>query len=213
MRSVMKTIILLSGGLDSLVILALAKERSLDIETLTFDYNQRHKIEIERAQKIAAHYSVPWNLVHMDTSIFQKSTSSLIHHNTLLEEERTVSEIGSGSCPSAYVPGRNTLFLAYALSLAESLHASEIHIGANAADAAGFADTRPLYFAAFQNLIKSLSLNELTLVTPLIHYSKKEVIDLGRKLNAPLDLSISCYQPKNGIPCGKCDACVLRISG
>lgn len=207
-----KALILLSGGLDSLTVLAQALHNKCTCATITFQYGQRHHVEIEHAKKIAAHYAVPNTVLTIDPATMCQGKSSLINHASAIEENRSL--LSMINTPSTYVPGRNTLFIAHALTFAETIGASEIHIGANLHDASGFPDTRPGYFAQFQQLINLLT--PIQLITPLIHLTKREVVQLAMAMNAPIDLSFSCYNPQDGMPCGRCDACIIRekaISG
>lgn len=208
----MDAIILLSGGLDSAVILALALQRGLKCHAITFDYNQRHYPEIKASQKIAAYYNVPQTLFKIAPETFQKT--ALVDEQAI-PQNRTLEEIQK-SIPRTYVPARNTLFLAYAMGQAEILNAHEIHYGANALDSQPYPDCRPEFIVAFQNLLNVATKQAVEgkapqLLTPLLYKSKNEILALANELKVPVELTWSCYDPTDKeTPCGVCDACVLR---
>lgn len=211
----MKALVLLSGGLDSTVLLAKAVADEKQLFALSFDYGQRNYAEIKAAARICAHYGVNHKLIKFDSQTFDNS--SLVYKSAV-PKNRTLSQINSGSTPSTYVPARNTLFLAYAAAQAESLEIDEIYFGVNAADQLAYPDTRPIYLQTFQSLLdvaskRAVEGNPPKLVCPHIHSYKKEIIALGMHLKAPLHLSLSCYDPEDGIHCGQCDACYLRKRG
>jgi 7-cyano-7-deazaguanine synthase len=191
----MKAIVLLSGGLDSLVTLSMALKAGRQILTLSFDYGQRHKIEIEAARAIAEYYRVPNKLITIDPATFREAQCSLT----------------GAQASSTYVPARNTLFLAYAAGQAEIFGADEIYIGANKADRTGYPDCRPEFIRAFQGVLDCAILGSPKIVTPLTDLEKSEVVKLGMELSCPLELSWSCYNPQKTRPCLVCDACKLRI--
>lgn len=211
----MKAIILLSGGIDSSVMLAKALEKGRDCFALSFDYGQRHRIELESAKKIAAYYKVPHQIIEIVNPSF--ISSALVNKETKVQKNRTPQQIATAGIPSTYVPARNTIFLAYALSLAEHLQADEIHYGSNALDFVPYPDCRPDYFSAFQSVINLATKQSLEgappcLVTPLIYMNKAEIIAEGQRLNVPLEDTFSCYSPlPSHTACGQCDACILRI--
>ncbi|MBU0952276.1 MAG: 7-cyano-7-deazaguanine synthase QueC [Elusimicrobia bacterium] len=206
-----KAVILLSGGLDSATALYYAKAGGYKTHCLIFDYGQKHKKEIEQAKKIAkisgSQYSVikfqlPWK----GSSLTDK-TKKIPSHK--------LNEIGRlGILPSTYVPARNTIFLSFGLSLAETIKARAIFIGANALDFSGYPDCRPKYFSAWSNLIKSLGLrsSKIKIAAPLIAKTKSEIVKLGLKLKVPYSLTWSCYAGGKK-PCGNCDSCKLREKG
>lgn len=215
-----RAIILLSGGLDSTVILAQALNLGRECYAIGFNYGQRHVIELEHAKKIAAHYRIPFKIFHLDSTIFK--SSALISSEGILPKERTPQEISSqkaSNIPSSYVPARNTLFLAYAMGQAELLNAEEIYAGPNALDAVPYPDCRPAFIQAFQGILnvatkQAVEGNPPKLLTPLIHWNKVEIIRQGFLLEAPLHMTFSCYDPINSKdPCKLCDACVLRADG
>lgn len=204
-----KALILLSGGLDSCVVLAQALSSDRSCVALSFDYGQRHHIELKSAKSIAHHYGIPHRILRIDPLLFQDSLSS-----SLVNADLPVIET-SPSKPSTYVPCRNLLFLAHAASLAESIHASEIWVGANADDVPAYPDCSSSFFRAFESLATMgsyLGTNGLKIVSPLGSFNKGAIVALGRNLRAPLDLTWSCYDPKSGRPCTVCSACVLRQS-
>lgn len=210
-----KAIILLSGGLDSTVVLALAIAEGKTCHAVSFDYGQKHAIELESAKKIAEHYKVPHTVIRIDSSIF--GLSSLVSE-LAVPQSRTLEQINTTGTPSTYVPARNTLFLTYALALCEVHDAQEIHYGPNRLDATGYSDCRPAYVEAFQLLInlatkQSVEGHPPRLVTPLIMWDKKQIIEQGMRLKAPLDMTWSCYNPVKSHPCEVCDACILRADG
>lgn len=207
----MKAVVLLSGGLDSMVILAMAIEQRRACTALSFDYGQRHRIELESAKKIAQHYQVPHKIITIDFSAFG-STSALVSEDHLPHQGRTLTEMQSGT-PNTYVPARNTLFLSFALAQAEIVEASEIYIGSNALDAS-YPDCSPAYINAYQNLISTAIAGKAPkLLAPLLYMNKQQIVQEGIKLKAPLELTHSCYSPTTeGKPCTKCDACILRAS-
>lgn len=211
----MRAIILLSGGLDSTVILAKALSEGRECYALSFDYGQRHRWELRAAQQIAAYYKVPHHIIKVDPSTF--ANSSLVSMMQV-PKGRSLQEMNDAGIPNTYVPARNTLFLAYALGQAEILKAQEIYIGVNALDN-NYPDCCPAFIKAFQALIcvatkQSLEVLPPTLLTPLISLTKQEIVKLGRSLAAPLELSFSCYDPSSeGEACFQCDACILRQLG
>lgn len=213
----MKAVILLSGGVDSSVVLALAQEKGLDCLALSFDYGQRHVIELSAARSIAAHYNVPHHIITLANPAFAAST--LVSTGKAIPTYRTHHEITNGGTPSTYVPGRNTLFLAFALSFAEVIGASEIHFGANVLDIRPYPDCRPEYFVAFQTLMNLATKQAVEghapkLMTPLQMMNKAEIIAEGMRIGVPLEMTFSCYSPVGkGTPCKHCDACILRQEG
>lgn len=209
----MKAIILLSGGLDSAVVLAMALEKGKTCHALSFDYGQRHKRELLSAQLIANYYHISHKIIKIDPDSF--GASSLVSIDKV-PKNRSLQEMSSGAIPNTYVPARNTLFLAYALGQAEMLKAQEIHAGMNAMDRYAYPDCRPEFITAFQSLINVATQQAVNgapprLVAPLINWNKTEIIKQGLALKAPLHLTWSCYDPSlEDKPCQQCDACLLR---
>jgi 7-cyano-7-deazaguanine synthase len=203
----------LSGGLDSATSLAYARSESFDCFALSFDYQQRHRVELEAARTVAASLGAVKHLtVPIDLRLFGGSA---------LTSEIEVPRAGvSDGIPVTYVPARNTIFLALALAWAEVLGAADIFIGVNAIDYSGYPDCRPEFIAAFEhmaNLATKAGVEGRTRIqihTPLIKLSKSEIIKLGRELGVEFGLTHSCYDPDGrGRPCGLCDSCRLRLKG
>ncbi|BBI16679.1 7-cyano-7-deazaguanine synthase QueC [Neochlamydia sp. S13] len=211
-----RAIVLLSGGLDSTVILALALAQGRECYALSFDYGQRHRIELTHASKIATYYQVKHCIVQIDSRVFK--SSSLVS-DLAVPKNRSKEDIGSGKTPNTYVPARNTLFLAYAMGQAEILDAQEIYLGANALDAPSYPDCTLSYIQAFQQVLnvgtkQAAEGNAPQLLTPLIHWDKAEIIRQGIALDVPMHMTFSCYDPTpQQKPCGQCDACILRAHG
>ena len=173
---------------------------------ISFDYGQRHRIELDSAAAIARHYQTSHLVFRIDPSLFAQNTSSaLVQHHLPITAD-------ADAAPSTYVPCRNLLFLAHAASLAESLKASELWIGANSNDVPIYPDCSQPFFRAFEAAVATgsyLGANGVTIVSPLAHLTKEAVIALGKDLKAPLNLTWSCYDPQDGKPCAVCPACVL----
>lgn len=210
-----KAVLLLSGGLDSTTLLALARSEGYAIHALSFRYGQRHAAELAAARKIAAHYDVVQHVVtDIDLRIFG---GSALTSDIEVPKDRVVDE----AIPVTYVPARNTIFLSFALAWAEVLGASDIFIGVNALDYSGYPDCRPEFIAAFQEMARLAtragvegSAAPVTIRTPLIGLSKKEIIELGLSLGVDYSMTTSCYDPTDdGEACGHCDACQLRLKG
>jgi len=212
-----KAVVLLSGGLDSTTTLAIAKSEGYRINALTFRYGQRHEVEIEAAHRIASHFAVDQHIVvEIDLRVFG---GSALTSEIAVPKDRAMEEMGQG-IPVTYVPARNTIFLSFALAWAEVLEANDIFIGVNAIDYSGYVDCRPEYIQAYQrmaNLATKAAVEgrqQLTIHTPLINLSKAEIIRKGIELGVEYGMTITCYDPsREGIACGKCDACLLRLKG
>ncbi len=207
-----KAVILLSGGLDSTTVLAMIKALDYEVYALSFNYMQRHKIELEFAKKIAQKFAVhDHKIAQIDLRMFGNSalTSDDIK---VPKDQQENTEI-----PITYVPARNTIFLSFALAYAETIGAFDIFIGANAIDYSGYPDCRPEYIEAFENmanLATKASINnegKFKIHTPLINLTKPEIIKEGLKLNVDYNMTLSCYDPDiNGQACNHCDACLIR---
>jgi len=210
-------VVLLSGGLDSATTLAIAIEKGYEAHTLSFDYGQRHRVELKRADKISAFFkAASHKIVTVDLKSFGGSA---------LTDDIAVPKADPGSVlaegiPITYVPARNTVFLSLALGFAETLGTGDIFIGVNALDYSGYPDCRPEYIAAFEtmaNLATKESVEgrvKVTIHSPLIQMTKKEIVETGTRLNTPFELTLSCYDPgPEGAPCAKCDSCRLRAKG
>jgi 7-cyano-7-deazaguanine synthase len=208
-----KAVVLLSGGLDSAVALFFARKKGYECRCLTFNYGQRHKIEIKAARAIAG--SAGSSLTAVKLNLPWKG-SSLLDKKERLPFDRSPAAIKKFGIPSTYVPGRNTIFLSIAASFAEAIGAGDIFIGAHVEDSSGYPDCRAGYLKAFDKVIRAgtkAGLEErLRLRFPLAGKSKAGIIRLGRSLGVPFALTMSCY---NGgrTPCGRCDSCVLRAKG
>ncbi|MFH1576752.1 MAG: 7-cyano-7-deazaguanine synthase QueC [Candidatus Margulisiibacteriota bacterium] len=204
-----KAIILLSGGLDSTTTLYYAKSQGYKCFALIFDYGQRHAREVSAAVSISVRAKVPYQIIKV--SLPWKG-SSLLDPGSRLPVGRSFKQMGKG-IPTTYVPGRNIIFLSFALSYAEAIGAKSIFIGANAVDYSGYPDCRPAFYQAFQKVVKTgIKDQQIKVLTPLIDMTKAQIIALGLKLKAPLKLTWSCYQGGKK-PCGVCDSCKLRQKG
>ena len=208
----MKSLILLSGGIDSTLMLAMAKSQGHECLALSFDYGQRHRIELEAAAVIADYYHTHHKIISIDPNAF--SLTSLVN-NIDVPKDRTYQEICNG-IPNTYVPARNTLFLAYATGQAELLNADEIYFGANADDRSAYPDCRYEFVDAFNHLLsyatkQSVIGKKPTIITPLITWDKARIIQEGIKYHIPFEKTHSCYDPTpEGSACKRCDACQLR---
>jgi 7-cyano-7-deazaguanine synthase len=209
--------VLLSGGLDSTTVLALATKAGYAVNALTFRYGQRHDIEITRAQRIAKRWNVARHVVcDIDLRLFG---GSALTAEIDVPKDRDASEMGEG-IPITYVPARNTIFLSFALAWAEVLGANDLLIGVNALDYSGYPDCRPEYIAAYEqmaNLATRAGVEgtaRTRILTPLIAMTKAQIIRTGLALGVDYSETISCYDPAaDGTPCEHCDACVLRAKG
>lgn len=206
-----RALILFSGGLDSTVMLALALSQKKACLLTFFAYGQRHLVELEAAKKIATFYQLPLHIIQLPT--IGEGHSTLIGRSPI--EEINLSSPESFAKGSTYVPARNTIFLAYAASLAEIWQADEIHFGCNLMDVTNYPDCRPAYVDAFQRVLhfatkQASEGSSPHLMTPLKDLDKKGIFQLGKKLDAPLTLTWSCYNPQRELPCEECDACLLR---
>jgi 7-cyano-7-deazaguanine synthase len=211
-----RAIILLSGGLDSTTTLATAIAEGYETYALSFDYGQRHKIEIVAARRIARALGAKEHRVtKIDMRIFG---GSALTDGIDVPKKRSATEIAQG-IPVTYVPARNTIFLSYALALAETVGARDIFIGANAIDYSGYPDCRPAFIAAFETLANLATKAgaegaHFRIHAPLIKFSKAEIIRKALELDVDLALTHSCYDPSsNGVACGECDSCHLRFKG
>lgn len=204
---------LLSGGLDSATVLAAARRDGYRCHALSFDYGQRHRMELEAAARVALSLeAAEHRVVSIDLRAFGGSA---------LTDDIAVPKTGVGSgIPVTYVPARNTVFLSFALAWAEVLSSSDVFIGVNAIDYSGYPDCRPEFIAAFENMANLATKSgvegrtRLTIHTPLIRLSKCEIIQLGARLGVDFALTHSCYDPDaRGRSCGLCDSCRLRLKG
>ena len=212
-----KAVCLLSGGLDSATCLALARREGYASYALSFDYGQRHKIELEAAARVAAVLGAERHLVAkigLDAFGGSALTSAIE-----VPKGRSAGEMGMG-IPITYVPARNTIFLSFALAWAEVLESSDIFIGVNALDYSGYPDCRPEFIEAFERLANLATRagvegkTRMKIHTPLLHLTKAGIVKLGRELGLDFGLTFSCYDPgPDGVACGQCDACLLRRRG
>jgi 7-cyano-7-deazaguanine synthase len=213
-----RAVVLLSVGLDSTTTLAIALEEGYAVHALTFRYGQRHEIEIEAARRIASAFHASAHVV-VDFDL-RKFGGSALTGNIDVPKGRSAEEMATG-IPVTYVPARNTIFLSFALAWAEVLGAEHIFAGMNAVDYSGYPDCRPEYMAAFErmaNLATKAAVEgkqRIQIHTPLIEFSKAEIIRRGLELGVDYALTNSCYDPDRatGAACGQCDACLLRLKG
>jgi 7-cyano-7-deazaguanine synthase len=212
-----KAIVLFSGGLDSTTTLAIAKSAGYDLFAISFNYGQRHKVEIDKAKIIAEDFGVKEHrIASIDLRQFGNSAlTDSIEVPTNREEKEMSSAI-----PVTYVPARNTIFLSYALAYAEVKKCENIFIGVNTVDYSGYPDCRPEFITAFEilaNLATKASVEgsrKVRIHTPLIQMTKAEIIKKGLSMGVNFGLTHSCYDPsETGLPCGICDSCLLRLKG
>ena len=220
----MKAVVLLSGGIDSATTLAIAKAEDFQIYALSFDYNQRHKRELESARMVASALGVEKHLVI--SFDLREIGGSALTSDIEVPKERTKDP---SLIPVTYVPARNTIFLSFGLAWAEALEAGHIFIGANAIDYSGYPDCRPEYLKAFEemaNLATKISVEgalRFTIKAPLVSMKKSDIIREGARLGLDYALTWSCYDPQpkyvrgpgsgEMIPCGQCDSCIIRAKG
>jgi 7-cyano-7-deazaguanine synthase len=216
-KSNLKAVILLSGGVDSATTLAIAQNMGFDIHALSFRYGQRHVVELEAAMRIARSSSVAEHLM-IDIDL-RKIGGSALTADIAVPKNRAVKQMGK-EIPVTYVPARNTIFLSYALAWAEVIDACDIFIGVNALDYSGYPDCRPEYIVAYEkmaNLATKAGVEggqKLKIHTPLIQMNKSQIIQKGIELGVNYSLTHSCYDPSaSGEACGECDSCLLRLKG
>ena len=210
----MKAVSLLSGGLDSTVTLAYAISQGFDVVPLTIRYGQRHVRELDSARAVVKHYGLKDHIVmDLDLSSFR---SALTRRDIAVPERNSTADIGA-DIPITYVPARNIIFLSIAAGLAESVDADRIFIGANAIDYSGYPDCRPEFFRAFETVLKvgtkaGVEGEPIMIEHPILRSTKADIVRLGKKLDAPMHLTWSCYQGGDKA-CGKCDSCLIRLKG
>lgn len=227
-----RAVVLLSGGIDSSTVAAIAKAEGYNIYALSFDYGQRHRRELESARMVAESLGIKRHLViSIDlreiggsalTADIEVPKTRIRDVEIGISKEKPISNPQS-QIPITYVPARNTIFLSFALSWAEVLEASDIFIGANAVDYSGYPDCRPEYLRAFEemaNLATKVSVEgrlRFTIRSPLLYMTKAEIIRKGTELGLDYSLTWSCYDPqpsnKDAVPCGRCDSCLFREKG
>jgi 7-cyano-7-deazaguanine synthase len=212
-----KAVVLLSGGLDSATVAAIALNAGQDVYALSFQYGQRHSVELNAAHKIASLMNIKEHKVaHLDLRLFGGSALT-----DDIDVPKDSDAVGSeDDIPVTYVPARNTIFLSFALAYAETVGAKDIYIGVNALDYSGYPDCRPEYIESFEkmaNLATKAGVTEEEAVkirTPLIDMTKAEIVTKGTGLGVDYSLTISCYDPDiDGRACGHCDSCILRKKG
>jgi 7-cyano-7-deazaguanine synthase len=212
-----RAVVLLSGGLDSTTVLAIARKEGFEVYALTFHYGQRHEVEIDAARRIAKHFGVARHIiVPLD---LRSIGGSALTSELPVPKDRPTEEMSRG-IPITYVPARNTIFLSFALAWAEVLGANEIFLGVIALDYSGYPDCRPEYIEAFERLANLATKaaverkQHLKIHTPLLHLSKADIIRRGLSLGVDYSMTMSCYDPTpEGNACGRCDACILRAKG
>jgi len=209
-------VVLLSGGIDSTTTLAIAITGGYEAYALSFDYGQRHQIETQAARRAADSFGVrKHRIAKIDLRVFG---GSALTGDIDMPKQRSETEIADG-IPVTYVPARNTIFLAYALGWAEVIQAADIFLGVNAIDYSGYPDCRPEFIEAFQTVANvgtkaGVEGRRFQIHTPLIKFSKAEIIRKAVELGVDLSLTHSCYDPSpDGLACGECDSCLLRLKG
>ncbi|MEU3579857.1 7-cyano-7-deazaguanine synthase QueC [Streptomyces globisporus] len=211
-------IVLLSGGLDSTTVLAIAKDQGFTPYALSFRYGQRHSIELEAAQRVAQTQGVARHVIaDIDLRVFG---GSALTSDIEVPKHETLEDVEEGGVPITYVPARNTIFLSFALAFAETVGASDIFTGVTAVDYSGYPDCRPEYMEAFATMANLATragvegTSKITLHSPLIALSKADIVREGLRLGVDYSLTSSCYDPdEQGQACGKCDTCLLRLKG
>jgi 7-cyano-7-deazaguanine synthase len=212
-----RAVVLLSGGLDSATVLAIARSQGYELYALSFSYGQRHVWELEAAKHVAASIGVAQHRVAaIDLRVFG---GSALTDDIAVPKGRATEEM-SGRIPVTYVPARNTIFLSFALAWAEVLGSSDIFVGVNALDYSGYPDCRPEFISAFEKMANVATKagvegrQSLKIHAPLIALSKAQIIARGIELGVDYSMTSSCYDPSSaGQPCGQCDSCLLRQKG
>lgn len=206
-----RAVVLLSGGLDSCVTAATALSRSRAVSALGISYGQRHSCELDAARHVASYMGVPLHLVRVDIAAI---VGSALLGSCAVSKGRSIEAIRADATPSTFVPARNAMFLSIASAFAVSIQAQEVWVGSNADDANGYPDCRPEFFRAFEQVSRDGGF-PVSIVHPLTELTKRQVVQLGEMLRAPIELTWSCYSPMGSegceTPCGLCDACTLRI--
>ncbi|MBV9933156.1 MAG: 7-cyano-7-deazaguanine synthase QueC [Actinobacteria bacterium] len=205
-------LVVLSGGLDSTVCLGLARRDADRVDAVTFDYGQRHRVELDHAAAVAAHYGVEHLVVPIDLTGWG---GSALTDASIDVPEPTAG--GDASIPVTYVPARNLIFLSLAMGIAEARDLDAVYLGVNALDYSGYPDCRPEFVQSFAAtaalaLKRGVEGNPVEVRTPLVDLGKADIVRLGLSLDAPLRLTWSCYRGAH-LPCGRCDSCALRAKG
>ncbi|MEU1488440.1 7-cyano-7-deazaguanine synthase QueC [Streptomyces sp. NPDC005752] len=211
-------IVLLSGGLDSTTVLAIAKDQGFTPYALSFRYGQRHSIELESAQRVAQVQGVARHVIaDIDLRVFG---GSALTSDIEVPKHEALEDVEEDGVPITYVPARNTIFLSFALAFAETVGASDIFTGVTAVDYSGYPDCRPEYMEAFATMANLATragaegTSKMTLHSPLIALSKADIVREGLRLGVDYSLTSSCYDPdEQGRACGQCDTCLLRLKG
>ena len=208
-------IVLLSGGLDSAVTLYFSKSKGYKVNCLIFDYGQRHRKEIQQAKLIARHAQCPYHIIKI--TLPWKGSSLLDKRNYIPVVTKSPSHQVTCGIPSTYVPGRNIIFLSFALSFAETIGAADIFIGAHTQDYSGYPDCRPEFYRSFVKVISvgtkaGVENKGIKVRTPLLNKTKAQIVKLGMRLYVPFSKTWSCYKG-NRRPCGVCDSCFYRAKG
>lgn len=211
-----RAVVLLSGGLDSTTVLAVARRDGYEAHAVSFDYGQRHRVELDAAKKVAqALGAKSHQIVRLD---FSFATTSALTAAIDVPKSRSESAMSSG-IPVTYVPARNTIFLSYALGVAEVVGAQALFLGVNALDYSGYPDCRPEYVEQFERLANlatqaGVEGRRIKIYAPLLKLTKQEIVALGISLGVDYSLTSSCYDPSSlGEACGNCDSCQLRLKG
>jgi 7-cyano-7-deazaguanine synthase len=211
-------VVLLSGGLDSATCVGIAMDLGFEITALSFDYSQRHHVELAAARRVVEHYRLPRHFV-FNVGLFKEIGGSALTDQALaVPQGRSTSDMSDG-IPITYVSARNLVFLSYALGVAETVGAQDIFIGVNAVDYSGYPDCRPEFIRSFQetaNLAVKAGVQgtHFQVHAPLVELTKAGIIELGTRLGVPYHLTHSCYAPTEaGLACGGCDSCILRRKG
>jgi len=212
-----RAVCLLSGGLDSATCLAFARREGFECHALSFDYGQRHRVELDRARALSSALgAASHRVVAIDLRTFGHSA---LTDDIAVPKHRDSSEMGT-AIPITYVPARNTIFLSFALAWAEVLGASDVFLGVNSLDYSGYPDCRPEYIAAYERMANLATRagvegqQRLTIHTPLIALTKAQIIERGLALGVDYSMTLTCYDPTPaGEACGHCDACLLRLKG
>jgi 7-cyano-7-deazaguanine synthase len=212
-----KAVVLLSGGLDSSTVLAIARSEGFDAYALSFRYGQRHDVELAAARRVAVQLGAAEHRI-ADIDLRAFGGSALTDGAMSVPRHDAGDELGD-QIPVTYVPARNTIFLSFALAWAEVLDAADIYIGVSAIDYSGYPDCRPEFIEAYQAMARLATKaavegrQKLTIHAPLINWTKAQTIERGLALGVDYSLTHSCYDPVDGRPCGACDSCVLRARG
>ena len=210
-------VVLFSGGLDSTTCLGMAKRDGFEPIALSFDYGQRHIVELDAARKVVEHYGVERHQI-VSLGFYRDIGGSALTDDIAVPKSASVDDLGS-DIPVTYVPARNLVFLSQAMAVAEAAGVSDVYIGVNALDYSGYPDCRPEFIESFTktaNLATKAGVEgeeAIRIHTPLIDLTKAEIIRQGTELGVPYHLTHSCYSPVDGVSCGQCDSCLLRLKG